>query len=316
MPLISTLKKLHKRQAASVQNFLDTPSIVYISQRFPQTHQASVNYWNDWIPYAPQEIAKIFEEECLDGFELHITPNTYGEFVFTLEQEGVGKRKQTYNFQYGFTKDSWTFFEENHRGGRIGRKMAMRFMELDVAFGIKKMKQDAGKLLGAYVWAAMGFNISKDNPKDVDLALLNSQMVLARLEGLRSFLPLTEFARAQIHAQGTNVDDMYHLAHRNFDLSSIDIDWDAVQLGVAKSLITSLAGLDREGAECIAGEEVDRMKPIISFSKAAGQAAKLGKIALVGRSWPSVVNYRDDQQMIRVQEYGGNFKTAQLLLNR
>lgn len=318
MPLVSTLKKRTKRQKVEIEDFLNTPSIEILSKRFPSTHQGSVDNWNDYIPYYPQQIAEIFSDQLANGFVLKIEEKPHGVFAFTLDKEGVGKRSQTYHLgKYKSANDVKVNLAPSFRGAATGRNIAMRFIELDVAFGLKQASLDAGYEVGAHFWARMAYYVDRSDPESRDIALLNSQTIVARLQGLKPFIDDDSvFDEALKLSQSEQEDALHQLSQMNKDISGSTIDWEVVRKLSAEHLSQTLDDVDFETAVDILESEIKAMQNVYSFNSSSGCAVRLSQMCLVGRNWPAIINYKDDVQLQRTQAYGGQYVHAVLKLNK
>lgn len=304
MPLISTLQK--RVNPVTIADFEAVPGLKYLSV-FPETHQASVNYWNDNIDYTPQQIEQIFKDQLDNGFELEITSDRLGEFLFLLSHPEHGRHKQNYNLNYNYVSQSDTRLEKSAQGTKIGRDITMRFIDLDVALGVRRILFSAELAVGGYAWAKMGYELDRgDSGKRLEIDFL-SKILLSKLSVLKGVIPSAVSNFAKVYARLSNSDDLYELAQLGEDLSNCINMEDFEEGGF---LLQSLK--EKFSDEDSALRAADRMKKVVIFCQENSRPLTIGKLLLMGQSWRAVVDYNNDAQMERILKYGGESTFSQL----
>lgn len=304
MPLISTLPK--RVNPVTIADFKAADGLIYPLETV-EVDQSTVDYWNNWIDYTPPQIAGLFSDQIRDGFQLQIISSELGKFIFSLKHDLYGTQEQRYNFNYNLVEYTDARMDEAIQGRRHGRDITMRFIDLDIALGVRRVLFSAELAVGGYAWARMGYELDKgDAIKIAEVGFL-SKTLLSKLAALENVIPKNSFNHAKVYARCSNTDDLYHLTQIGDDLSGYINVEDFEDSGF---LLQSLRAVFFD--EDSALRAADRMKKVTKFCLDKGRPLTIGKLLLIGESWRGRVDYDNDVQMGRILKYGGESAFSQL----
>ncbi|NCO03510.1 MAG: hypothetical protein GW903_04900 [Alphaproteobacteria bacterium] len=299
MPLVSTLQKWG--EPSGIEDFVAIPQIKYLSD-FTSVQKGSIAYWNKWIGFTPAQIASLFRVQFKEGFELAITSIRPGIFNFWLDHPQLGSHTQQYDILNNKVLLSDTLLKQGSQGAMTGRDITMRFIDLDVAFGVRRLKFSAERSVGGYAWAKMGYNLDMSEPEKVSDAKTLSYILTAKLNALEGYIPEDILEKALHFANLNAPDDLYHLANMDFDLTGRlgeqDLEF------IHNQMVEGLGHMFKDAAE-MASKRLHTIREGMIFSKNNKKPYTLGKFLLLGESWDAVIDYDDDIQMSRIIKYGG-----------
>jgi hypothetical protein len=265
----------------------------------------SVKHWSDWVDVSPQNLEHIFEDEFQQGFSLHVTSDALGVFTFLLFHPELGSYEQSYNLDYKNVSNSKIFLHPTIQGTKIGRNISMRFIELDVALGIRSILFSAESTVGGYAWARMGYELDTSNSDKILEANILSRTLLLKLNSLKNVIPYQMYSEAQRLSQLKNADDLYHLTRTEGDLRSYLTSCDFEDGGALYTGIVEGAPNEKDGVSL-----AKKISGVISFCNARGKTLSIGKLQLVGEFWNARADYRNDVQVRRFSEYGGRYRNS------
>lgn len=298
MPLISTLPK--RVNPVTIDDFREVPSITFLPDS-AKMHQKSVDYWNDWIDYSPQQIADIFSVQIQDGFEVFVVSPDKGKFIFCLSHNLYGTQEQRYNLNYNVVEYTDARMDEAIQGKRHGRDITMRFIDLDVALNVRRVLFSAELSVGGYAWARMGYELDNgDSNKRREIELLSDRLHW-KMSAISSVLPEGLNKDVSNRILLINPDSLYHLTRIEDDLLPYFKVEDFEHSGFMYDALMANSPTNKKHTfELIAG-----MKAAVKFCQDNGRPLTYGKLGLAAEKWRAKVNYDNDVQMERILSYGG-----------
>jgi hypothetical protein len=151
-----------------------------------------------------------------------------------------------------------------------------------IAIDFKQMNFVACRMMGGWIWARAGAYV-RDTDKD-DL----SEYVQARLQVIRPYISETDFDQAMTYARFENPKDLH-------DLACLPLRLDKVP-----SIAQLFDDMHAEEYTGIENEAFDDYRKMGFFKDGA---ITLGQFSLAGLQYDAYVDFKDDAQLQRIEDY-------------
>lgn len=310
---------LDKRERpVEAEDFADVPALMfnqYVADE--RMGQESLILWNRYIPYQPFEIYDLLTGGYgRDDLLLKVNAYESGLIEFQIDHGREESFVSRIAFKMGKTpRVEGTKIEvaRDCQGQGVGRICLRNQMELAGALGFEEFTFEAGLEGGGYTWAKMGANIDRNPQRHPDYAVTDaylSQSLLARLEAARPYLSRSDYGEARALCRITNSDDLVRLS----DMGDVRVPKDVLDVSNERihAFFTSIEG---DTHNCLVRIREEQHRIVQIFNDASYEetysSLSLPRYLQKWTSWPAVIDFSNDRQMQRIEDYVGGLWTME-----
>lgn len=274
--------------------------------------------WNARIPFLPQDVATLFSSIFEDRASLRIV------FDGRREQRAVDFYMRSAVLNQDFSKVMFDDLaqectlseidikEDTYRGQGMGKRWFQFMNELSVMLGHPSFTFQAGSTNGGYSWARAG---AYTDPKPALMSAAHDELerlrrkLKSRIEVLSPFIPRDVYHQAYDAARIKRPDDLSTLAGVEYDLST----WLCHEMDAWRQndFYASLSSTFNRAGASVLQKEREHASHAVMAARVQGVPLNIGRYLLSGTTWDAYVDFSDGEQMLKVGQYVGGWKTIQ-----
>jgi GNAT superfamily N-acetyltransferase len=279
---------------------------------------ASLEHWNERIPYTPEQVYSIFSNGYSDAPAVSLDLDILTKMIVRVfGEDKTFSSMLEFHYDPNFkAANSSIVVNADHRGQGNGKNWLRTAIEFTHAMGGKRFAFTATNDNGAYTWARanayINFNVNDFEEKRDDI----SKRCLARLEFIKDLLDKDDYTFIQQLCMMRNKDDFVRLAAFSsaYVPVSLSPDHNNVTTHPKYDDLVDFYDQYRPGRAAIllANSEMFRISDVFSNASFQGhEAINIGRYILSGCYWPGVYDFADQKQMNDAGAYLGGWKTLQ-----
>lgn len=305
------------------ESFEDAPNLMFNFFLAGERHsQYDLDLWERFIPYTPAQIYGLFTA----GYgrdDVNVTVRAFEtrrvEFEIDHEEGEIFRSKLTLRVgDDPSILNSKVVVDPDSQGKGHGRNSMRNWIETAAAFGFPEFSFDAAMSDGGFVWARMGAHLDRNEERQPFYADEERRLAVtlnARLEAARPFIGQANYRKAHALCQIQQPDDLVRLA----EMGDIVVPKEAV--AEAEEILPLfysdvLDGMNRDCMNTIKTEL--KYLSSIFFNSGRGTCDYVSLPAFLKKQtvWSAVVDLSNAEQMKRVGDYVGGWRTIEPVMAR